>query len=328
MKSLFDSDIITYDQLVGFDFESFKENGCVLDADNLETIMKYYCVLYDGEKVPFYHCLPLLNSVVNSREYRYLLIDVDNDTCFIAYKVIQILTTKQIRCFDIPISSSSCVDHTFAIIKALSDKSFVRFAVQKSFLCYYNGMDFEPLESYNNYFYSYAAFSKLPNRKFKDWRVKSLTCNDDFSFCITDRLPLQEVKNLRNSFNRYLLERGSKPSPKDDKEFFKLTTTPCKGKKIMPIYYKGLLISVTVFMVFQNVVYNLYQIELKHYDNTNSVLDKMLRFNMEEKTKYIAFMLLNGIERIYILGAMPNEKRLIAHKERTSDGKIEYFITK
>lgn len=328
-QSLFGNQLTqwTLDDLRKADFEYFKKFGYYLNYDHIETIDKFYGICYSSyEKVQFYHCLPLLNTIVSNHEYRFILVNVKDDVLFLAYKVIQIMTTKQIRIFDIPISQKISCENVQEVINVLKDKGFLRFAVQKDFLEYYKGFKIEKLESYNNYFYSFSKLKSLPNKKLKGWRIKSLVENKDFSFGLYDCIDIDAVRELREDFNIYLIERGSKPSPKDDKEFYRLATQKSGRKKVMPIYYKGILISITVFMIYQNVAYNLYQIERKHYDLNDTVLSKMLKYNMEEKTKYIAFKLFGDIERIYILGAMPSEKRLLAHKERTSDGKIEYFI--
>jgi hypothetical protein len=34
----------------------------------------------------------------------------------------------------------------------------------------------------------------------------------------------------------------------------------------------------------------------------------------------------NGITHVYMAGCRPSEHRLLAHKKRISDGKVEYFI--
>ena len=328
MNDLFGIQNVSLSELQHFGFESFKKRAFYLTCENMDTISTFYDLCYFGnDKVPFYHCLPLLNTATNNHEYRYMLIDIEDDVVFIAYKVIQIMTTKQIRVFDIPVSKKGNLTNSKMVIETLKSKHFVKFAVQKCFLEFYEGLDYNPIEGYNNYFYSNSILASLPKRKLRGWRIKNLLDDKDFSFCLCDSIDYESIVELRNDFNDYLVERGSKPSAKDDKEFYGLSLLKDKNKKLMPIYYKGNLISLTVFVVFNDVVYNIYQMERKHYNCQDETLDKMLKYNMEEKTKYIAFKLFGRqVERIYILGAMPNEKRLIAHKERTSDGKIEYFL--
>lgn len=327
MKSLFEleTEHISLSELKKADFTFFK-NGYLLDDNFKKTISKYYDSFYNNvDIVPFYHCIPSFNTVTKDKAFRFIIIDINGTSCFVAYKIIQIIKTKQIRVFDIPITLDGDVEKSLKVFNLLQNKPFVRFAMSDYSLVLLGVQTDKKLIEYTNYYYTREATDIIPNKKKKHWGINVLQENKDFQVLLLDKISAREAQNITEDFNKYIVERGSTISTKDNKEFLAF----CKGYdniKLLCVYYKNTLISITVLYVYGDVAYNLYQKDLKHYDTQDRILDKMLRYYMEQKTKLLCFNYLKEVKRIYILGCMPSEKRLIQHKEMCSDGKIEYYI--
>jgi len=327
MNCLFElnTEPISLTDLENAEFDFFK-GGYLLNDSYNETILKYYNAFYNKEEnVPFYHCLPAFNTITNDKSFRFFVVDICGALYFIAYKIIQIIKTKQIRVFDLPIAIDGNIDNTRKVFEILNNKPFIKFAMSDYATRLLNVQKNKRLVEYTNYYYTRQATDLIPRKKIKHWGIKTLQENKDFNVVILDKIPQNDTQAIVNDFNKYLVERGSFVSKKDNDEFCAF----CRGYdniKLLCIYYKSILISVCVLYVFGNVAYNLYQKDLKHYDTQDPILDKMLRYNMEQKTKFLCFKHLPNVKRIYILGCMPSEKRLIKHKEMCSDGKIEYLI--
>ena len=330
---LFGNDYVswTLDELSNAGFELFKTANTLSD-DYGVTIDEFYGKLYHGQhNIPFYHCLPTLNSIVREKKFMFSVVTIGDDEIFFAYKVIQILKTRQIRVFDIPVSRNGIYANIENVIKLLSCKPFVRFCFISNYLQMYarvvNGQA-QRLVEYDNYYYTNDLCKGITNREKKNYGIRLLENNDDFVVSLNERMKLRDLQSIRNDFNEYLLQRGSSVNKKDDDEFYDICILPNNKINIITIRYKGVLVHINVLYVVKkmNVAYSLYDISLHDYDMTDTKLKKAIEHNMTEKIKYYTSLLLPEVSVVYILGCRPSEHRLLAHKERISDGKVEYFI--
>lgn len=320
---------VTFDELSRANFDFFKQ-GELLSLENESCINKYYKLYYDSQnKIPFYHCLPTLNHATHDRKFRFLIVEIGNDTVFFAYKIIQIMTTKQIRVFDEPISLNRDANNVDIVIHVLKNKSFVRFVfadfVDNKMLDKNNA---QRLVEYDNYYYTRQKVLSMSRAKLKKRGIIDLIENDMFSIRVSCTISKDDAILIRNDFNKYLRETNKKISKADDNEFFNVATCANNKLKCVSVYYKNKIVYCSVFLVLLElkVVYKLYDMQSRYYDDRDSVLKKTLSLNMTEKMKYIAFKVFKDIDVIYILGCMPNEHRLIKHKEMKCEGKIKYYI--
>jgi len=329
MGSLFDNEtsVVALDVLKRADFEFFK-GGTLLDADHSFVINGYYGRVYnDASRVPFYHCMPSYNTITNDKKFRFLLVSTGDDTVFFAYKIIQILKTKQIRVFDKPISSLGKAVSEQAVMDVLSSLTFVRFAFSTNIVFDADLKDTERLVEYDNYYYTRRSFfDGLPTWKLNKYGIRLV--NDGDFLVTTKRIPMRDALKIRADFNRYLSDNGHKIAKNDDAVYRLIISSACKRIRTLAIYYKGEIVYLRVMMVYEElgVAYALYDMQTRYYDKTDKVLDKVLSHNMVEKIKYFTFTSFPRIDVVYILGCRPTEHRLLAHKEMICDGKIEYYI--
>lgn len=321
----------TLDELSNADFELFKATNTLIDDYNV-AIEDFYGKLYNGQhNIPFYHCLPTLNSVVGEKKFKFVAVTIGDDEIFFAYKVIQILKTRQIRVFDTPISRNGNNDNIENVIKSLSCKPFVRFCFTTNHLPFYESVvcgHAQRLVEYDNYYYINDMAKDITNRQKKNFGIRLLDENENFKVALNEKIKLCDLQGIRNDFSKYLKERGSTVNKKDDEEFYNICVSKSDNIKIITIRYNGVLIHINVLYVVRklNIAYSLYDISKHEYDRQDSILKKAIEHNMTEKIKYYTSLLLPMVKFVYILGCRPSEHRLLAHKERISDGKVEYFI--
>lgn len=329
MGNLFEQEtsVVALDVLERADFEFFK-SGTPLNADHSFVINGYYGRVYnDASRIPFYHCVPLYNSITNDKKFRFLLVSVGGDTVFVAYKIIQILKTRQIRVFDTPISAMGKAASERAVADALSALPFVRFAFSTNVVSDADLRGTERLLEYDNYYYTRRSFfDGLPTWKLNKYGIR-LVENGDFRVT-TERIPVRDALKIRADFNRYLSDNGHKIAKNDDSVYNLIMSSGCERIRTLAMYYKGEIVYLRVMMVYEElgVAYALYDMQTRYYDRTDKILDKVLSHNMVEKIKYFTFTSFPHIDVVYILGCRPSEHRLLAHKEMICDGKIEYYI--
>ena len=320
----------TLDELFNADFEKFKSVNILNDDYNV-VISEFYGNLYGGQyNIPFYHCLPTINSIVGEKKFKFAVVTIGDDEIFFAYKVIQILTTKQIRVFDLPISRSNNMFNVGMVLTHLKGKDFVKFAFLGNYSNWYDMDKCDRLIEYDNYYYHNTLASNIRNDKKRKYGINEFNASGDFTVLLTNALPLSELKDIRKDFNDYLIMRGSKINKNDDKDFFAICTSNEPRVCIMTMCYKNKIIHLTVLYVVKElgVAYTIYDMSRHAYDKSDAILKRAISHNMTEKTRYFTSLLLPNIKVIYVLGCRPSEKRLLKHKEQTCDGKIEYYITK
>ena len=322
------NDYNSLNDLRNADFIFFKRQPH-LSLEHKSVIYDYYNDYYNAKRLPFYHCLPTLNDIVGDNKFRFCIVTIGDDNVFFTYKIIQILTTRQIRVFDTPISKQHDQSHISTVLEILKNKEFVRFCfseqTQPQIL---NKENSKRLVEYDNYYYSKDVIANVTTRKLNKWGIGELMHNNDFAINIAHSISLHDAKIIRKDFNEYLTSNKRKSSKNDDKEFFRLATSGHENIRIISIKYKCEIIFIRVLIILPiiGVAYSLYNMQRRRYDESDHVLKKFLSHNMTDKIKWITFHVLEGIEKIYMLGCPPSEHRLIKHKEKLCEGKIKYYI--
>lgn len=322
-------DTISIDELCSYNFDSFK-NGNVLNSSFSSVVDCFFDKVYtDSNVIPFYHCLPLLNDLTNEKKYRFLVISIGNDEVFFVYKIIQIVKTKQIRVFDAPISKMDNIDNVKKTIEILYQKKFVRFCFSTSFAKLYDshiGIA-KRLVEYDNYFYYNKKECQTSSKRYKVG-ANLAESGSGFKVVIDKKPTRKDLMTIRNDFNNYLVSRGSVLNSNDDEEYIKICTYQGEEIRILSFYFDNVLIHISVLYVIEkwHVAYTIYDISLHNYDKTNPTLKRVISHNMTEKVKYYMSLFFPNIDKIYVLGCRPTEHRLLAHKEKICDGKLEYYI--
>ena len=149
-------------------------------------------------------------------------------------------------------------------------------------------------------------------------------CDNNVKVMCQKRIDYNDAMRLRDLWEK---ENNIK-STANTREFMRIV----KNEHNLPfryitVYYEKTLIALRVMLLSWNgCIYSLFNIHTRNTDE-NTPYGFIVRHNMSEKMQVLCYnFFLGEYERIFILGCRPSEKRLLAHKENISDGKIKYFI--
>lgn len=308
------------------DFYDFK-NQKKIKEENEQEIYSYYKNRYSCDNPPFYHCVPIYNTIINNNQFMYIVVEFDNDSVYFQYKMIQILKTKQIRIIDTPISINGITDNETIVIKKLKQIGFVKFVYKENFINKNISNDGECSE-YNDYYYNFYNNKYNGHYKQKHY-INKMKNNKDFKISIIVSVDKKYISPLRDTWVKGMCENGQKVQSKNTKDFYLITQQEDNRVVNIIISYKNQPISIQTLLIdniikFQDCLY------INHMGRINSEdheLNMVLK-NMQDIQNYIAceYLCSIGIKKMYIAGCRPNEKRLLKHKEKISDGVIRYYI--
>lgn len=304
-------------------FADFK-NQKVMKLENLYEINIYFKKEYNENYKPFYHLNPIYNTIINNNQFKYIVINFSNDSVFICYKIIQIMTTKQIRIIGKPISINNCEDNINIIIKKLKSFSFVKilYIAQNEI----EG-NYQLLPEYNDY---YIDLSKIKFNSYyrSTYGINKILKNKDFEIIVKNGIDSDSVKCLREKWIEGMEQNGSNVTNKSTKDFYKIIEYENKLNINIILCYKNTPISIQNFLINEELNYAdcLYTIHLGREKSTDSALFNALS-NMVRIQNYLAYITLKeyNINMIYLAGCRPTEKRLLKHKEQISTGVLKYY---
>ena len=336
-KYLFSKEVVRIDdeKLSTLCFDDFKTMANILNDDYSEYLADYYNQYeLDGVK-PFYNTSLSYNSITHEKKFRFIIVLLNDDEVFVPYKVIQIVKTKQIRFFGFPVSKSRSIVNVKRVFYELSKMDFTRFVfayvdINKTKSVIPNNA--ERIVEYYDFYYSICGITKYKTSKYRSKNYINKLFNDDnISISCSSQPNVNSFCELREKWKNGMVERGHiVPSTSDDC-FKKIIKSQNSDLRFICIYYKKSLISLQVFLCNEKFGYAdcLYILHL--WDNESIVPLMRILNNIVEIQKYLSWLFLyennsGTIKRIYIAGCRPTEKRLLAHKEKMSDGVIEYFI--
>lgn len=298
-----------------FEFEWFKQQK-TLTMEHEKEINKFYALRYSENYPVFYHCSPQYNSAIGSNQFRYAVIDKDTDKIFIAFKIIQIMTTRQIRVFDRPISLIGNVDNEDWLIEQLKQKSFIKFAYKENT----KGFNGNRLVEYDDYYIDFSM------HKINMRYVHRFQSIPDLKLLIVNKLDSQQQKQLYDL--RVLWSQYENASKLSLKEYNNLLHSNVPNIYHVITYYKNQIVHDKVIFVndlgYANSVYE--------FGNRNvecdGIIKKILYHKLIDIRNYYikCFLAKRGIKRLYIAGCRPTEKRMIQHKQQISDGVIKYYL--
>lgn len=319
-----------FKNLNDMDFESWKEHGNLLNLENEQTINSFYELEYNATNPPYYHCLPIYNSSTSNSQYKFLLVNKDNDQLFIAFKVISFINVKLIKVVDTPISKARNIQNVKEIIGILEQKSFIKFVYKEKYAEFFSKVG--TLSKQNcDYFYNYEQqMPKYTNKYFTKnhfHRFESQDFNTTFEFS-TD---LNELFKLRKQWEQTKTEQGVEVAPKLKrfKSIMKVLDT-YQGALFLSIYYKGELILNYCFVHYSDCCFiNLYRTSISRTSNNTD--ESWIKNTFSRLDKYAVYRALKffkekyNINYFYFGGFCPSHKSLAVHKEIHSNGKIIYL---
>ena len=330
LYDLFEPDVVEVfiDDLDNIDFAFFSKNKNVLSLQFINTIQKF--IDLKKEKY-FYHLNPYFNTFIKSNEYRFLIIVRGNTKWFIPYKIVQIVKTKQIRFFDIPISNTknySCLDDENLIIKKLSKKDFVKFVFQSSFIDYYKPFrNIKRLENSDEFYYDISSENSifLSSKWKKAHYINQILKLEDFNATFSDSVIIKDTIKLREKWKIGMANKNDNVRISTERYFNNFIKQKNENIKVISLFYKGEMIAQEFFLLDnkKRIAESVYCNHIFDYHNEQKL--KRIVNRMVAIQKYYSWYFMNKICDVVFVGTGAN-KHLYEHKKRTCDGVIEYYI--
>ena len=264
--------VLTLDEIKSCDFDFFAHNPNIVSDVYSNTLDRF-----DNKKeVPFYHLYTSYNSVIRNKEYRFVVIKVGNNHWLYKYKVVHIVTTRQIRFFCVPETDGSYKDdELLEIISALCSLSFVRFVFPKSKIPVFNKIICEHKEIsrlWNCDEFFYHIEKNNHNFTSNKWRKKhyvNLLCrNSDFTFDVSSSINVYETNKLRDIRKVGMRKKNDNVRTSTERQFQLFIRNIDKGTfQVISLRYKGELIAQEIFLLDapRRVCQSLYCIHIFEY---------------------------------------------------------------
>lgn len=321
---------INFDKLGNMSFKDWKEFGNPLDLSNEETINDFYDLEYNESNPPYYHCLPIYNSVANDNAYRFLLIKKDTDTIFIAFKIISFMNVKRIKVMDKPISKERNVENEKETIKVLEKQDYIKFTYKKKYAPLYKGVG-ELSQQDFDYYIDFNEQSKKYTNKYMCKNHFNRFETNDFRYEFVNRMDLNKLFELRQNWEKTKLEQGVEITMKTNK-FKKIISglVAQPNTLFLNIYYKEQLVLNFCLIKYKNCFINLYRTSISRTNSVESN-DSWIRNTLSRLDKYAIYVIINYLRLtyntnyLYYGGSHPSNKTLANHKEMHSNGKITYL---
>ena len=313
-------------------FDDWKKLGNLLDLTYENVVNEYYAIEYNKNNPPYYHCLPLYNEITGDKSHRFLLIKIEQDYVFVAFKIIQIMTTKLIKIIDKPISKFGLLTNETDVIFHLRHLDYIKFTYKEKYACLF-GSKGKISEQDCDYYYDY---DQQTDRYTKRYLVKNHFNrfeNGDFSVSFTPYINLFQacdLYDLRKTWENTKTEQGIITTPKTSK--FMEIINRLNGQKnalFLNIYYKDKLVLNYCYLVYDGFAVNLFRQSISRtsqFESDNTWLNNTFS-RLDKYAVYVSLLHLHNkhINMIYYGGARPSDKTLMEYKKNHSNGRIEYF---
>ena len=255
---------VPFEFLKNYKFIDFKSGGCICNLDNYNCIMEFYKLYYTEEFPPFYHILPEFNSVVNSSNFRFIIIDVSGVKVLIVYKIISIMRVKQIRVIGSPIAANRDLGLENKVIFCLLSKPFVKLVTADFNICKeFSNFHYERLDMYDDYFIDIENIHFNSKERSKRG-INTILNNPDFSIrCLKSSQLTESLKfklqGLRDRWEIGMRKNGHNVSRRNTSEFIKFINSDLGVLNII-LFYKDTPISLQIILIddvlkSQNVIY-------------------------------------------------------------------------
>lgn len=286
------------------DFNDFKNIGNrLIDINDLPQWF------WNKNNIPLnYNLLPDYCKLVNERRMRCVEITFDNDIVICLFKVIQIIKTKQIKMFELPMSLNNDVNNINIVINHFNNCLHEQFVLLSN-IYQTNDIDAENC----NYYYNCDYWKERVTNKYRRQHRFS-RYEKDFKLFVFNNLDEQ----LKNEFiNIYNLWKPLKQKAYGTQKF--LNALNVKGQNY--IYYIGSVNNVNCICGIGIITkYGLYIIFEYSLDRVDRFYDTIVIYTSYILSQYLYKYY--SIYNIYKLGARKSNKGLINFKKRTSIDKV------
>ena len=328
--NLFDNpqpDIVDIQTVKSYVFDDFKNKGYILNEKYLDVLSKYLDLYQNLNGKPFYNLSLSYNTIMNDKHYKFLLVKIDDDVVFAVYKVIQIVKTKQIRVIGFPVSKNQNTKHQELLTRVFESFDFTKLVTSKK-----SSGNIRLIE-YDDYYINLEKRKELyeTSRFRSKYYINKIEKSDKVKITYSCLIVKKDAVEIRKAWVRGMAKRGSVVSSENSRKFYRLISSSHQNLRFLGIYYKGILISLQVFLLSIDnkycdclYIHHLWS-DYEQYDETTVMILK----NITKIQNFYAWYFLYknaGINTMYLAGCRPSERRLLAHKDNICDGKIEYYI--
>lgn len=315
---------IKFNDIRNLDFHRLSGSGYIMNEDYSDLIHQYGSFVTK----PFFLLSPTFNSITGEKRYRFVIVEINGNCFLLPYKVVNILNIRQIRIFcDYGIFKGN--REFRKILSALLKLDFVKIIMYGGVYC--TERKPKKLVEYNDYYFDYSE--KCDYYKSSRFRsssyINKIESNKNFQVSYSSSENADDMMMVRDAWRLGEERRGIKINSKLDFYTNKFFYSQKDNIRFISIRYKGNIISLQVFLLTKEHSYAECIFILHIWDfGDDDDLRKALG-SITDIQRYYAWKYLNqqdGIERLYMAGCSKGNNRLLKHKERICDGKIEYFI--
>ena len=259
---------------------------------------------------------------------RCMFVDVDGNIVLIVFRIIQLMRTRRIHLFDIPL----CRENRSAMkaLEVMKNSSIVTCIFKEKYRYLFD--ESFPKETYNDYYYD---LEKNDAELFSnnDWQKnigirKFISCSDGYGIVnMQDRREyVQSAIECRQAWWNGKGENG-----RDTKMKFFMNSLDFPTDKIwnIALVHEDKVLAVKTLLIRDGyaVMLLFFHVSRQYLELRRQGIDNIVLRHLDKCMRYASGRLLieHGTKREYLLGFAPGNESLKRHKELHSDGVIRYF---
>lgn len=309
-------------------FEWFKNKSILLTDCSEDELNRYYSIKYSYLNPPLY-LMDFTNARIEDKSsMRCMFIDVDSHTVLIVFRLIQLMRTRRIHLFDIPLSFDS--ESSMKVLNIMKNSSVTTCIFKEK----YNGLFNEcyPKESYNDYYYDLEKDDKelFSNNDWqKDIGIRKFM-SDSGKYQIVNiqgkKEYFQSAIECRNTW-----WNGKEEDGRDVKMKFFLNSLKFPFDKIwnIALVHENKVLAVKTLLLHKEyaVMLLFFHVSRQYKELREQGIDNIVLRHLDKCMRYASgkALLQQGIKREYLLGFAPGNTSLQHHKECHADGVVRYF---
>lgn len=308
----------------------YKEKGIVLGLDSEDILKPYYDREYSFDCPPLY-LMDCVNAEIEGKtSMRYMVISTNGHLVAIVFKIIQLMKTKRIHLFDIPLSEDN--ESMMEVLEVLKKSSIITFIFKEKYLPLFGKC--ERKESYNDYYFDLEKDNErlfMNNEWQKDIGIRKFIRNENGYHIVNLQGMHQYDDAMLECRRRWWNAKGEKTRDNERKSL--VNSLKISSSKVwnVALMHKDTVLAVKTLIIHDGyaVMPLLFHVSRDYVELRSNGIDNIVLRHLDKCMRYASgkMLLENGIKREYMLGFAPGNKSLKKHKETISSGCIRYYST-
>lgn len=308
--------------------EWYKRRGIVTGIASEEIFKPYYGREYSFDCPPLYLMDAVNAEIEGKSSMRHMLVSVDGSTVLIVFRIVQLMRTKRIHLFDIPLSDSANASN--AVLDAMKGSGIVTFIFKKKYVPLFGKC--ERKESYNDYYFDLEKDNRemFENPEWqKDTGIRKFIRGENGYRIVNVQGMRKYDSAVVECRRRWWNAKGERT--RDNEMKFLMNSLQISPEKVwnIALMHDDTALAVKTLIVHDQyaVMPLLFHVSRSYVELRENGIDNIVLRHLDKCMRYASGKLLmeRGIKREYILGFAPANKSLKRHKELHSDGVIEYY---